>query len=440
MSFTTGAKSKKIIDELKKYVVFEPYTFALDLAQCKGMNLKTVDGDILIDWTGFYASRLIGMNHPKLMETEYLRRLSVVANNKIANPDFPTPECLEYYRLIYSLAPECMRNPNLEVYAVNSGAEAVENMMKYMISLHQEAMIKKGKIPNARRFVYFDQAFHGRTVFALNVTQLSNNPNLTKGFHGFAPGNIQIPFPAINTDASKAENDAITKRALDRLEDILSSYADEIAGIVVEPIQGAGGHRMAQKEFFQGVSKLAHRFGVNFGFDEVQTSGGQTGKIFAVDLFDLPHAPVAVAVAKKFGNGVVFMHHTMEDRGVLDSTWGGSLVDMVRFVQEWQVVVNEELIQKVPLKASHLVDGLKRLQQKHRGLISNIRGMGLYQGFSLDDAATRDKVVELALHQENLLLLEAGVDSIRFRPNLHVTIEDIDIMIEKLDRVLLQVS
>jgi L-lysine 6-transaminase len=425
-----------MIDELKRYVVFEPYPFVVDLSRSRGMTLVTADGDQVVDWGGFYASRLLGLNHPRMAEPDYLRRLQYAANAKTANPDYPTAECLEYYRLVHSLAPKCLRNPGLEVYAVNSGAEAVENMMKYMINLHQQELLGKGKMPpQARRFIYFDQAFHGRTVFALNVTNISGNPVLTKGFQGFAQGNIQVPFPAVHSDLPASENDARTHRALDTIEDVLSRYADEIAGIVVEPIQGAGGHRLAQKAFFRQLSELAHRNEVFLGFDEVQTAGGQTGTVFAIDQFDLPHPPTAVAVAKKFGNGVVFMHHTMEDRGVLDSTWGGSGADMVRFVQEWKIVTGEKLIEQVPGKTDLLVGELRRLQKKYPGLPGNIRGMGLYQGFSLKEPSKRGRLVDLALAEENLLLLEGGQDSVRLRPPLDVTPEDIRQLGEKLDRL-----
>jgi len=425
-----------MIEELQRYVVFEPYPFVVDLARSRGMTLVTVDGDRITDWGGFYASRLLGLNHPRMSDPDYLRRLHLAANAKTANPDYPTAECLEYYRLVYSLAPACLRNPGLEIYAVNSGAEAVENMMKYMINLHQQKLLKKGQIPQVRRFIYFDEAFHGRTVFALNVTGVTGDPVLTRGFQGFAPGNIQVPFPAVDTDRAEEENEARTRRALDTLEDVLERCADEIAGIVVEPIQGAGGHRIAQKRFFQGLSTLAHRYGVHLGFDEVQTAGGQTGTVFAVDQFELPYPPTAVAVAKKFGNGVVFMHHTMEDRGVLDSTWGGSLADMVRFVQEWKIVTEERLIEQVPAKAELLQGELRRLRDRYRGLVGNVRGLGLYQGFSLKDPGRRGLLVERALSRENLLLLEAGRDSIRLRPPLDVTPEEIRTLSEKLDRLL----
>jgi L-lysine 6-transaminase len=431
-----GEKSQRYLDEFQKYVIVEPYPFVLDLEQCRGMWLATVDDQKIFDWAGYYASKLIGHNHPHLSEPSYLKRLALMANNKIANPDFLTPECVNYYRLLYRLAPQCMVNPKLEVYAVNSGAEAVENMMKYFINLHKEKMQARGVTVAARRFIYFDQAFHGRTVFALNVTQIEHDPVVTHDFHGLVPGNIQVPFPAIDADDTPEANRARTSQSLATVETFLKRYGDEVVGIVVEPLQGAGGHRVAEPEFFRGLSELAERYQVYLGFDEVQTAGGQLGTMFAADLLKLPHPPSAIATAKKFGNGVVYMHHTMNDHGVLDSTWGGSLTDMVRFGQEMEVVESEDLVAQVPQKAARLVAGLQALAKIHAGTIRNIRGWGLYQGFSLGDSTQKNALIETALEQENLLLLGAGPLSIRFRPVLDVSQQDIDLLLEKLNRIL----
>lgn len=434
-----GPKSAALIKELRGYVIADPYPFALDIEKGEGMWLETVDGQRLFDWGGFYASKWIGHNHPRLFEPDYLRRLGYAANNKVANVDFLTPQCVAYYRALHEVAPSCMRNPKLEVYAVNSGAEAVENMMKYLINLHdrRHSAANRGRSSTrARRFIYFDQAFHGRTVFALNITELSHDPMITKDFHGLVRGNIQIPFPTVNTDEDALENRFRTSEALQRVERSLNEHRNEIVGIIVEPLQGAGGHRVAEKEFFQGLSQLAQDFGVGLGFDEVQTAGGQTGNFFMVDQLDLPYPPQAIAAAKKMANGVLYMLHPMEDEGVLDSTWGGSLTDMVRFVQELTIVREEQLIEQVPTKAAHLVARLKELQRDFPDKVRNIRGAGLYQGFSLASPALKSSVIESALEEENLFLLGAGRTNIRLRPNLNVTPADIDLLAEKLRRVL----
>jgi L-lysine 6-transaminase len=431
-----GPASAALLDELGRYVKADPQPFVLDLAASQGLRLATVDGQRLVDWAGFYGSKLLGHNPPALRTPEASSRLALAACHKVANPDFLTPDCLGYYRLLHRLAPRCLAGPELEVYVVNSGAEAVENLMKYFLNLHAERLASRGRGPGVRRFLYFEQAYHGRTLFALNVTQVAHDPVMTRGFRGLVPGNLQVPFPALDTSRPHELNLADTTASLAIVEAALKRYGDEVVGVVVEPLQGAGGHRAAPPQFFRGLSDLAHRYDVYLGFDEVQTAGGQTGAVFAADLFDLPHPPQAVAAAKKLGNGVVYMRHPMRDRGVLDSTWGGSLVDMVRFQLEWQVVESERLLEQVPAKAAHLQAGLRDLAARHPERLTNVRGLGLYQGFSLRRQGDKDRLLEAAREREDLLLLGAGTDTVRLRPPLTVTEADIDLLLAKLDRLL----
>jgi L-lysine 6-transaminase len=429
-----------MLTELARYVIAEPYPFVVDLEKCHGPWLVTLEGREIFDWAGYYGAKLIAHNHPELSDPGYLKQLVIAANNKIANPDFLTPQCLAYYRLLHELRPSCMRDPRVEVYAVNSGAEAVENMMKYFINLHHQKLAKAGKPMGAGRFIYFEEAFHGRTIFALNVTQLAHDPVLTKDFHGFITGNIKVPFPFTDNSKSQEENDRRTDDSLGAIERALELVKDEVAGIIVEPLQGAGGHRMAQPRFFRELSELAYRFNVSLGFDEVQTAGGQTGSFWAIDQFDLPHPPQAVASAKKLGNGVVYMLYPMDDLGILDSTWGGSLVDMVRFGQEMKIVRQEKLIEQVPPKAARLRVGLERLATTEKSIIYNPRGMGIYQGFSLRPPFKKSDLLDMALEKEALLMLGAGSNSIRLRPSLSITESEIDLLLEKLQRCLVNLS
>lgn len=421
--------------EMGKYVIAEPYPFAMDLEKCHGLTLVTVDGQELFDWAGYYGSKLIAHNHPGLYEPDYLARLTRAANNKVANPDFVTQECLDYYRLVYENAPEAMRGNDLEVYVVNSGAEAVENMMKFLVAKYNQKCLAKGRIPGNRRFIYFDRAFHGRTVFALGVTE-TVDPVATKDFVGLGMGgNIKLPFPSYNSEWSEAENMANATKVLTQLESILQSMADDIVGLIMEPIQGAGGNRVALPSFFRGLSELCHKYGVYLAFDEVQTGLGPTGKMWAIDHFNLPHPPMAVASGKKWGNGLLYMAESLDDVGVLDSTWGGNLADMVRVCQEMNIVKAEGLIEAAAEKGEYLSQGLKAVIAKH-SFAENVRGMGLYQGFSLDTDERKAQLVKTAREKFNLLLLGAGNRSIRTRPNLSVTKADIDRFLELLDESL----
>ena len=431
-----GPISAAMLDELSTYVIATPYPFVLDLEKCEGMWLVTVDGQRLFDWAGYFGSKLIGHNHPGLYEPEYVKRLVRAANNKVANPDFLTRECLDYYRMLYRVAPEVMRGESLEVYAVNSGAEAVENMMKYLVAKFNLKRLEKGLPAGNRRFLYFNKAFHGRTVFALGVTE-TIDPVATKDFHGLTMGgNIMLPFPAYNSDWADEVNEKNADLVLHQVESALTLMRDEIVGIIVEPLQGAGGQRVATKEFWQGLSRLAHEHGVYLGFDEVQTGLGATGKMWAIDHFDLPYPPQAIATGKKFGCGIVYMLEPLEDVGVLDSTWGGTLGDMVRVVREMEIVEAEGLITRAAENGERLAEGLRQLVAKYPDVVSNVRGLGLYQGFSLDSPERKVAVVKAAREQFGLLLLGAGQRSIRTRPNLSVTSEEVDAFLEILDQVI----
>lgn len=431
-----GPKSAAALEEMQRYVIADLFPFVIDLEKSQGMYLATVDGQQIFDWAGYYGAKLISHNHPRLYEPDYLRRLAIAANNKIANPDFLTPECLAYYRKLHEIAPQCMENDKLEVYVINSGAEAIENLLKYLLIKHVEKHGSSGSLIAKRRFIYFDRAFHGRTVYALNITQPMHDPDITQGFRALAPGNLCVPFPSSDSGQSKEWNERRCKEALGQIEAYLQQYGDEIVAVIAEPIQGAGGQRIAPKEFFQELSRLTHQYGCYLAFDEIQTAGGQAGTIFACDQFDLPHPPQAVAVAKKFANGVVYMLEPMQTQGVLDSTWGGCLVDMVRFVQEMKIVEEEKLIEQVPEKEALLHCGLEDLATKYHHLMFNVRGMGLYQGFTLRSKELRVRLQQIALRHESLLLLGGGLQTIRFRPPLDVTADEIELMLAKLDRCL----
>ena len=429
-----------LLKEFRGYVIMEPRPFVIDLERCDGMYLVTLEGRRIFDWANYYASKLIGHNHPRLYEPEYVKRLVRAANNKVSSPDYVTTELIEYYRLLHQIAPKCMKNPELEIFTLNSGAEAVENALKYMLKLYYEKAAGPERVVPRHSdrpcFVYFEKGFHGRTVYTLNVTNMPHNELVTQGFHGLTVENVMAPFPAWNSDALREDNETEIDRCIDVLETLLTNNGFKIAGIIVEPMQGAGGHRVALPRFFQRLSDIAHRENIPLCFDEVQTAGGLTGAVFQCDQFDLPHSPDCVVSAKKFGSGVLYMRRPMKDVGVLDSTWSGTLADAVRFVQEWKIATEDGLLAAVPELETHLLEGLFMLQASHPKKIANVRGYGLYQGFTLKKPMMLRSFVTRALKEEDLLLQPAGEDTVRLRPNLNVTKVDIDLLISKLDRLL----
>jgi len=439
MSVLRTHLSRRLNRELYRYCLTENYPFVVDLERSHGSYLRTVEGQDVFDWAGYYASKLIGHNHPGLRERAYVKRLVRAANNKVPNPDFLTRECLDFYRLAFSLAPRSMKTSReLEVYAINSGAEAVENMLKYLISRHNS---KVGRVDSLRhrRFI----VFHGRTVFALSLTTVETTV-ITKDFHPLFRSAVAVDFPAgvfSGRDASEMRryNDRASARALEGIEKQLVRHAGSVTGIIVEPIQGAGGHNVAPSGFFEELSKLAAAHDVYLGFDEVQTGLGGSGKWYYIDHLKLARPPQAVAAAKKFGVGVLYMLDHLKDVGVLDSTWGGPLVDMVRARQELKIVRRERLVARTARLGKTLRDGLCALERAYPDVLFNVRGCGFLQGFSVlptSDGRARDLLLDVALEKHLLLMLGAGKNSIRLRPNLSTSGDDVKRFLEVLRRAI----
>jgi len=431
MTWQPGPKDKALLDEMRGYSIMEPRPFVIDLERSEGSYLVTTDGQRLFDWASYYGSKLIGHNHPRLYEPEYLKRLSRAANNKVSNPDFVTTELVEYYRLLRRLTPRCMEGPDVEVFTVNSGAEACEQALKYMVKLYHERASAAGtSVPRyspTPGFIYFEKGFHGRSVYTLNVTDMPHNTTATKHFHGLTSPNVMVPYPAEYTHQEVG-------RCLKAVEDALRLNGFRIAGIIVEPMQGAGGHRTAPDIFFKGLSELAHYYGVSLCFDEVQTAGGACGTTFLIDQYDLQHPPDVVVAAKKFACGVVWMRKPLTEKGILDSTWSGTLADMVRFVQEWKIVEDEGLIRAAIAKGDSLAQGLEGIGERFPHLMKVVPGVGLYQGFTLLPPVRLQEFLSRALDR-NLLLFGAGTDSIRMRPNLSVTHAEVNDLLALLDDI-----
>lgn len=435
-------RSAEYNSEFYKLCITENYPFVLDLRGCHGSYLRTIEGQEILDWAGFYGSKMIAYNHPGLYEPGYLERLIVAANNKVPNPDYFTPECLEFYRALMAHAPSAMRaSGELEVYAVNSGAEAIENMMKYLIAKHNAKLPgKRRDLP--KRFIFFRNSFHGRTVFALSVTNVQKQV-ITGHFESLYAHNLQASFPACRfgpggEEGYAADNSRIIEESLAQIRNYMDKHPGQIVAVIVEPIQSAGGHHVTRPDFFRRLSQLAAEHDIYLAFDEIQTGLGLTGRPYAIDHYDLAVPPQAVAVAKKMGVGAIFMLDHLEEVGVLDSTWGGPLVDMVRVTRELAIVEEEGLIPAAAAKGDRVRAGLWQLAAEFPGYIENVRGMGLFLGFTVpgDRGRQRDRLVETALQEELLLLLEAGFDSIRLRPNLSVTDAEIDEFFVRLRRAL----
>jgi len=435
-----GPMSQSLLTDFLACLKTYPWPFVVDLAASSGVYLATVDQQMIMDVGGLYGARMLGYNHKKMVTAAVQSKLALAATTKLANPDFLSPQCLAYYQLMKSLTPKAFKKTGSrsQVYVVNTGAEAVENCMKYILKRHQERF-KKLNLPSPRstRFIYFDSGYHGRNVYTMSMTDIAHDP-YANDFNNQSTENVMVPFPYVNNDESEEQNIHRMNEVLDTIENTLEVYGQEVCGVVAEILQGAGGNRVALPEFWQKLSILLRTRQKYLIIDEVQTAGGACGEVFATDMLHLPYGPHAVAVAKKFSCGVCFLERPLQDEGILDSTWGGSISDMTKFVEEWKIIQQERLIPQVPTKTAQIVDGLKKLQLKYGDdMICNIRGLGLYQGFSTKYKA---QICEVALQTEDMFLLGSGPRAVRLRPTLDITKEEIDLALQKLDVVFSRVA
>lgn len=350
----------------------------------------------------YHGSRLIGYNHEHMHLNDVREKLLVAAVTKTANPDFVTPELHAYYQMLESLAPRCMQLDDMRIFVANSGAEAVENAMKHCIAKTQ------GKL-----FVSFTGGFHGRTVFALASTSMPHNPDAHRTFRSFTMQSTKIKPPVDEADVM---------RAIEEVE-LVFKIESRCAGVIIEPIQGAGGHNIVVPSFMHALNLLCHAYDVPLIIDEIQTGAGASGQMWMSDSYNLRFPPECVVGGKRLGCGVVYMNSS-SSMGLLDSTWGGTLVDMVRVCEEMSVVNDENLLEQIPLKTAAFMRGLNVLAISHPKLVINPRGVGLLMGFDVSTRDLRDKLVA-ACEDEKLLVLPAGTHAIRFRPSLGVTLAEV---------------
>jgi L-lysine 6-transaminase len=224
---------------------------------------------------------------------------------------------------------------------------------------------------------------------------------------------------------------AAEQESLDQIRDAFARHGDDIAALILEPIQGEGGDNQFRGEFLRAVERICRENDCFFILDEVQTGIGLTGRLWAHEHFGL--TPDAVAFGKKTQvcGCLVGPRVDEEPENVfkvssrLNSTWGGSLVDMVRGARYLEIIESERLVENARVVGSRLLAGLTELQGELGGLMTNARGLGMMIAFDLPDRETREKA-QARIIDNGLLLLTCGTRSIRFRPPLDLSATDAD--------------
>jgi L-lysine 6-transaminase len=426
-------------EALSRHLVVDGYDLVLDTAASRGSWLVDArDGTRYLDLFTSFASLPLGMNPPGLSgDAAFLHELMQVAVNKPANSDLYTTHLATFTETFARV----LGDPHLPyLFFIEGGAVAVENALKAAFdwkSRHNEAA---GRDPAlGSRVLHLTGAFHGRTGYTMSLT--NTDPNKVARFPTFDWPRIDAPVVRFPLEAHRAPVEAAEARALGQAREVFAAHPHDIACFIAEPIQGEGGDRHLRAGFLQAMQQLCVEHDALFVLDEVQTGSGVTGTPWAYQQLGLN--PDVVAFGKKTqvcgimagGRLDEVDEHVFRVSSRINSTWGGNLTDMVRFRRVLEVIEAEDLIAAAGSKGKRLLEDLRALAEAHP-LVDNARGRGLLCALDLPDAATRDAVVERLRTEERVLILPSGERSLRFRPSLAVTEEELRLGCAALDRVL----
>lgn len=424
----TLIKPKNVRDVLNKHILADGYDMVLDLDKSKGAYLHdSVSGNDYLDFFTFFASNPLGMNHDRLAaDPDFIQTLGKAAINKPSNSDVYTEEMAHFVETFSRVG-----IPDYMPYAffVSGGALAVENALKVAFDWKVQKNFEKGyRQEKGHKVLHLDKAFHGRSGYTMSLT--NTDPKKVKYFPKFDWPRIHNPsvqFPLNKENIADAEHQE--KIALAQARQYFETHTDDIACILLEPIQGEGGDNHFRMEFHQGLRDLADEFDALLIYDEVQTGVGLTGKFWAHEHYVVPDI---LAFGKKAQVCGILATNRVDDietncfhvSSRINSTWGGNLVDMVRFDRILEVIEEDKLVAHAADAGAHLQNLLGDWSAESEYL-SNPRGEGLFCAIDLPDTHSRDAVVNEAM-KNKLMILGCGPKTIRFRPPLTIQKDQLD--------------
>ncbi len=389
MTKIPGPRAARIVQEFKKIAYDSTFTYPLVIKTGRGCVIEDIDGIEFLDFTSNIGSCPLGYSHPQILEVikDYSSKENGV--HKIAGQDF---YCEEHFKIACKLL--SISKKNSKVFFINSGAEAVENAIKI-------AYKKMGPLPG----ISCINDFHGRTPGALSFT-LSKEVQKTN-------------FPELPVKRIKFCTDDSDPQ-INQLESLLKEY--EVAFILTEIIQGEGGLNVASKLFIQHIRKLADEYKVPLIFDEVQSGMGRTGKWWVYEHYGVEPDIMTVGKALQVGATVYDKKYEPTESGVLSSTWGGgSRIDMAIGTKIIEIILRNDLLYNSQKIGDKLLKNFIDIVDIN-GLI-DARGIGLMIGLEFDTKTTRDVIVN-RLFKKGLLVLPAGMKSIRIMPPLIINEEE----------------
>jgi len=425
-----GPRAKALVERDRK-VLSPSYTrdYPLVVSRGEGAIIEDVDGNRFLDFNAGIAVVSTGHCHPHVVAAikDQAERLI-----HMSGTDFYYENMIELGEKLAAIAPG---DVDRRVYFGNSGTEAIEATMKL-------ARYHTGR----DKFIAFRGAFHGRTLGALSLT--GSKAVQRKGFGPLVPGvfHTQFPDPYRCPEGITPEDHAVNcVRAIE--EDLFRTTlpAEEVAAIVVEPIQGEGGYVVPPKVFFEELERLARKHGILLIFDEIQSGMGRTGKMWAADHFGV--TPDILTVAKGIASGMPLSAMVARQEvmnwgpGAHASTFGGNPVAVAAALATIELL-ERELVANAARIGGHIMDRLRSWPAKFKN-VGDVRGLGLMIGIEMvRDQATkerapelRDRLVAMAF-ERGLLVLGAGRNVLRLCPPLIITRGQADFAVDTLEECL----
>ena len=412
-------------------VISPSYTrsYPLVIARGEGATVEDVDGNVFLDCAAGIAVNATGHSHP-----DVVRAIAEQAQRFIhmSGTDFYYEPQVRLAEALAEVAP--MPGP-VRAFFGNSGTEAIE------------ACIKLARYATGRSYlVAFLGGFHGRTLGSLSLT--ASKTVQRRGFGPLVPGVVHAPYATCYRCPVGARPETCAAECLDVFEHqmlVQLISPDEIAAIVVEPIQGEGGYLVAPDQFLRRLRAIADTHGILLVVDEVQSGMGRTGRMFAIEHSGVK--PDIVAIAKGIASGMPLgVALSRADLmtwppGAHASTFGGNPVACAAALETIRLL-KDQLIRNAEIVGARLKDGLASLAARHP-LIGDVRGRGLMVGVELvRDRTTKERAIEernavvYAAFRRGLLVLGAGKNTVRFCPPLVLTAEQADTAVRLFDEAL----
>jgi len=405
---------------IARYMLADGEHLVIDLQGSHDSHIRdAATGREYLDYYAHFASQPVGHNHPKLRTPEFTERLHEVVLYNPANSDVYTTYMAEFVETFARVA----RPPDMpHLFFVAGGTLAVENGLKVAFDWRVRKNLAAGRGEKGRQVIHFREAFHGRGGYTLSLTNTSD-PRKHMYFPKFRWPRIVNPklhFPV--NESGLADTIAVERKALAQIKKALRANPDDIAALIIEPIQGEGGDNHFRPEFFAELRTLSYENDFMFVVDEVQTGLGTTGKMWAIEHMGVQ--PDIIAFGKKAQVCGIIVGPRVDEvednvfavSSRINSTWGGNLVDMVRSQRYLEIIVEDDLLKNAATMGRSLLEGLTEIAGGS-DLISNVRGRGMMLAFDLPDGRARDIFRGLLL-ENGLVALKCGTRSIRFRPML----------------------